>query len=172
MGVLAASTNNPILPGGNVLQGQSGHVWFLAGVFGNEERSITIPAGTALFFPVAGTECSTAEPPPFHGDNEAELRACAQGFIDTAVGLAAEIDGVPVQNLSEYRHQSPLFTFGPLVADNILGLPSGTTAQSVDDGIYLLLAPLPVGAHTIHFTATFVGAGTIDTTYNVTVAPR
>jgi len=165
------ATDNPIIPGGNVLQGQSDHVWFLAGVFGVEERSITIPPGTALFFPIVNTECSTVEAPPYHGDNEAELRACAQAFTDATSDLAAEIDGRSVLNLPAYRHQSPLFTFGPLPADNLLGMPVGTTAQSVDDGIYLLLAPLPVGEHTIHFAATVEGVGTLDTTYFITVAP-
>jgi hypothetical protein len=166
------AANNPIIPGGDVLQGQSDHVWFLAGVFGIEVRSITIPAGTALFLPIVNTECSTVEPPPFHGDNEAELRSCAKEFIDNTSDLAAEVDGVNVQNLAAYRHQSPLFTFGPLPEDNILGLPAGTTAQSVDDGIYLLLAPLSVGEHMIHFTGTFEVGGTIDTTYNIIVMPR
>ena len=165
------ATGNPILPGGDVLQGQSDHVWFLAGVFGGETRSITIPAGTALFFPIVNTECSTFEPPPYHGDNEAELRACAKMFIDNTSDLAAEIDGVPVRGLAAYRHQSPLFTWGPVPADNIVGAPAGTIARSVDDGIYLLLAPLPPGEHTIHFTGTFNGDGTIDTTYQITVAP-
>jgi len=166
------ATDNPIIPGGNVLQGQSDHVWFLAGVFGVEERSITIPPGTALFFPIVNTECSTVEPPPYHGDNEAELRACAKGFTDATSDLAVEIDGTSLMNLPAYRHQSPLFTFGPLPADNLLGLPVGTTAQSVDDGIYLLLPPLPVGEHTIHFTASVQGVGTVDTTYSITVAPQ
>ena len=102
----------------------------------------------------------------------AELRACAKEFIDNTSDLAAEVDGVNVQNLAAYRHQSPLFTFGPLPEDNILGLPAGTTAQSVDDGIYLLLAPLSVGEHMIHFTGTFEVGGTIDTTYNIIVMPR
>jgi hypothetical protein len=163
------AANNPILPGGNVLQGQTDHVWFLTGVFGTEVRDITIPAGTALFVPIVNTECSTIEPPPFHGDNEAELRACAKAFIDSTSGLACEIDGASLQNLSAYRHQSPLYMFGPLPEDNLLGVPAGTTALSVDDGIYLLLTPLPVGDHTIHFTGTFAELGTIDTTYHITV---
>jgi hypothetical protein len=111
------------------------------------------------------------EPDPFHGDNEAELRACAKGWIDDSFGFAAEIDGAPVQNLPAYRHQSPLFTFGPLPANNLLGAPEGTTASSVDDGVYLMLKPLSVGAHSIHFIGTLDGAGTIETTYQILVVP-
>jgi hypothetical protein len=106
-----------------------------------------------------------------------ELRACAKMIIDNSSNLAAEIDGVPVQHLAAYRHQSPLFVWGPVPADNIVGAPAGTTALSVDDGVYLLLTPLPPGTHTIHFTGTFNGPdpvvmGTIDTTYQITVVPR
>src|SRR5512147_858488 len=54
--------------------GQSGPVWFLGGTFTgvNTIREITVPAGTALFFPVMDVECSTIETPEsgFHGDNE------------------------------------------------------------------------------------------------------
>jgi hypothetical protein len=50
----------------------------------------------------------------------------------------------------------------------------GCAANRPDDGIYLLFARLPVGTHTIHFTGTFEepGAGTIDTSYHITVAPQ
>src|SRR5262245_12168272 len=47
-------------------EGQSGHVWFLAG--GPSECSCSVPPGTALFFPLANAECSSLEDPPFHGD--------------------------------------------------------------------------------------------------------
>ena len=33
--------------------------------------------------------------------------------------------------------------------DNLFGLPAGTYAPAVADGFYLLLPPLPPGAHTI-----------------------
>jgi hypothetical protein len=40
------------------------------------------------------------EPDPLHGDDYAELRACANGHIDHTSGLIAVIDGVPVQDLA------------------------------------------------------------------------
>lgn len=164
--------NHPFL-GGDVLQGQTGHVVFLVGIFGGAEISLTIPPGTPLFFPIVNSECSTIEPDPFHGDNEAELRACAKGFIDHTSGLAAEIDGVAVENLSAYRHQSPVFTIAPLPENNIFGLPAGSTGLSVDDGYYLMVHPLSVGEHTIHFTGTFDDFGaTIETTYHISVDPH
>jgi hypothetical protein len=160
-----------------VLQSQTDHVWFLAGVVGSTEvRSITIPAGTALFFPIVNVECSTVEADPFHGNDQASLSRCANGHIDKTSGLAATIDGIPVRALDSYRGESPLFTFGPLPDPNVLGPPpvaAGTIGSSVDVGIYLLLTPLSVGSHTIHFTGTFDEFGvSIDTTYYLTVAPQ
>jgi len=145
-------------------------VVFLAAAGGGVTIDVTIPPGTSLFFPVLNLECSVFEPDPFHGDNEAELRACANGHIDHTSGLIAVIDGVPVQDLAAYRVESPLFEFGPLPADNVLGAPAGTTSPAVDAGVYLMLAPLRPGSHTIHVGGTFDEFNfTIDTTFNITV---
>jgi hypothetical protein len=111
-----------------------------------------------------------SEPDPFHGDDEAEMRACANGHIDHTSGLIAVIDGVPVQDLAAYRVESPLFEFGPLPADNVLGVPAGTTSLAVDAGVYLMLTPLRPGSHTIHVRGTFDEFNvTFDTTFNITV---
>jgi hypothetical protein len=165
---------NPLLDstGANCAQGQSGHVWFLAGVLnvsGQAERSCTIPSGTALFFPVINVECSTLEPPPFFGSNEAELRACAHAFSVT--NLQASIDGVPLASLASYEIDSPLFTF-TLPADNVLGIPAAT-GSAVGNGVYLMLAPLSVGEHTLQFGGTYpdFGGFTLQITYHLTVVP-
>lgn len=150
---------------------------FLAGIGGGATFAITIPPGTPIFFPVVNAECSVLEPDPFHGDDEAELRACANGHIDNTSDLFATIDGVPVNNLDAYRVESPLFEFGPLPEDNLFALfgldaPAGTTSLAVDAGVYLLLAPLNVGTHVLQFGGTFDEFGfSIDTTYNITVVP-
>src|SRR5689334_16981503 len=54
------AASSPLNPGGDVLQGQSGDVWFLTGTgsFTPEVRDVTIPAGKALFFPILVAECS------------------------------------------------------------------------------------------------------------------
>jgi hypothetical protein len=172
---IPATSNHPFFAGGNVLQAQTGSVWFLAGVVGSpEKRSITIPSGIALFFPVANVECSNLEPDPFHGDTPAARAACANGHIDRTSGLFATVDGRAVQNLQGFRGQSPDFTFGPLPDPNILlGTDDvGLTGQSTDAGFYLLLTPLSIGNHTIHFGGTFDEFNaSIDTTYNIAVVP-
>ncbi len=183
--------DNPIFDTADCSEGQSGHVWFLGGttssteiapgvILGEATRDCTVPAGTALFFPIVNVECSTVEG---NGTTEAELRACANSFADLIVDLAAELDGWSLHNLSSYRVESPLFTFGPLPDNNVLeffgvNAPEGTTSPSVSDGVHLLLAPLSVGDHTLHFTGTLdlssIGGPTIiqDITYHLSVVPH
>jgi hypothetical protein len=157
-----------------VAEGQSGKVWFLGGVFnvsGTATRNCTVPAGKALFFPIINTECSTLEG---NGDTEQALRDCATEITDTITNADVEIDGVSLRNVQQkYRADSPLFTYGPLPADNFLGAAAGATSPSVADGFYIMLAPLSVGEHTIHFTGTYGDPinFTLDITYNLTVVP-
>jgi hypothetical protein len=166
---------HPVLTGGR-FGGEDGVV-FLAAVFGQATIDVTVPAGTPLFVPVVNSECSVIEPDPFHGDDEASLRACANSHIDNTSDLFAELDGT-LLNLDAYRVESPLFEFGPLPADNLLSFfgldaPEGTTSLSVDAGIYLLLAPLSVGQHVLRVGGTFDEFGVaIDTTFVITVVPR
>jgi hypothetical protein len=169
---IPADASHPFFAGGNVLQNQTDHVWFLAGVVGSTEvRSITVPAGTALFFPIVNVECSNLEPDPFHGDDPASRSSCANGHIDRTSGLAATIDGRPVSGLDGFRGESPDFAFGPLPDPNLIGAPAGAVGRSVDVGVYLLLTPLPSGEHTIHFAGTFDEFGvSIDTTFHITTA--
>jgi hypothetical protein len=111
-----------------------------------------VPVGTMIFLEVLSAECSTLEPPPFYGGNEAELRACAETFVPTA--LEASIDGIDVKNLSDYVvESSPLYTF-TVPEDNILGVEVAT-GESVASGAHLLLAPLTPGKHTIHVKGTY-----------------
>jgi hypothetical protein len=154
----------------NGANGQSGHVWFLAGVInesGVVERTLIVPQGTMLFFPVINTECSTLEVgTPFFGSNEQELRDGALGF--ELGNLVADIDGVPVANLERYMVASPLYSF-TVPEDNVLGVPAGS-GLSVANGVYLMLSPLPLGPHTIHFGGTYLNFDfTLDITYHIIV---
>lgn len=163
--------DHPFFSGG-AFGGEDGVV-FLTGVGGGPTVEITIPAGTALFFPVVVAGCSVIEPDPFHGDDEASLRACANHHMDNTSGLFAVIDGVPVNNVDAYRVESPLFVFGPLPEDNVYGVDGGTFSPSVAAGVYLLHAPLSVGVHVLEFGGTFDEFDyTIHTTYIITVVPN
>jgi hypothetical protein len=126
----------------------------------------TVPAGKMLFVEVLGAECSTLEEAPFHGGNEAELRACAGALVPQE--LQASIDGVEVQDLSRYIATSPAFDFS-VPEDNVLWVPGGN-GQSVASGAYLMLTPLSPGMHTIHLHGTYPDLEyTADKTFALTV---
>ena len=128
-----------------------------------------VPTGTILFLDILSAECSTLEvDSPFYGENEEELRTCAEGFM--LHELEATIDGVAVQNIEQYIHTSPLFEF-TVPEDNILDVEAGMTGQSISNGAHLMLAPLTPGEHTIHFHASYPELEfTVDTNYNFTVS--
>jgi hypothetical protein len=158
---------HPLISGG-AFGGDKG-VLFLAGTFTPTVIELTIPAGTPLFFPVINVECSVIEPDPFHGDDEQSLRQCANNHIDQTSARFATLDSTPI-NLSRHRVESPLFEFGPLPEDNYLGAPAGATSLAVDAGYYVMLAPLSVGEHVLHFGGTSDEFGVaIETMYLITV---
>jgi hypothetical protein len=139
--------------GANAYQGQTGSVWFLVGVFnatGTAERSITVPSGTFLFFPILNFAwISTVPEDPQTAEG---IRALIAPPADAATDLAVEIDGVSLNNLQQYRTESPLFDV-TLPEDNVFGVPGCecTFGPSMDQGYYLMVAPLSVGEHTLHF---------------------
>jgi len=97
----------------------------------------------------------------------------AKDLLDqTLIGLEVEVDGVPLQNLFSYRATSKLFdvTFDPSLKF-LDPCATGSAQPAVSDGYWIMLAPLSVGTHTIHFHATgtyFDG----EDTYTVTVVPH
>ena len=165
-------------PDFDVTAGQSGDVWFLAGVFGTVERTCTIPAGKALFFPMANVECSSLEAPDsgFYGATAKEQRACAKFWADHFVDVFCEIDGVAVAKPESYRAKSPQYTFtapSPWIFGDV-----GGTGTSVSDGYYILLTPLSSGEHSVRFGGTFRftveedgfdAEFSLDITYHLTV---
>jgi hypothetical protein len=143
--------------------GQTGPLWFVAApisdfVGGPYERHYTVPGRTSLFIAILNAECSSLEGgpgDPFYGGTEAEQRACANQFADYIQDVFFEIDGVPVRNIEAHRVESPQFRF-TAPDPNILGFPGGE-GTAVADGYFVLLAPLSVGEHTIHYGGRFVG---------------
>ena len=123
--------------------GQTAQIFFIPRNF----PSCEVPAGTLLFVPIAGTECSTAEFPPYHGETESELRACASADVDRYTGISVRIDGELVPDIGAYRASSPIFSL-TLPENNVLGVSPGS-ASAVADGYQFLLAPLPPGEHEI-----------------------
>lgn len=148
---------------------QSGPVWFLAGNFGGATvRDVTVPAGKALLFPIVNTFVGFL---PTETVDLPGARQFCKDSIDSAARLACEIDGRPVIGVSSYREQTPVFKV-TLPIDNVLDPSIGGQALDpmVDEGIYLLLAPLARGPHTIHWHG-YVGTFDfeLDLTYHLTV---
>jgi hypothetical protein len=133
--------------------GQSGKVWFWSAPDGPITRHVTMPKGTSLFLTIRDAECSSLEEPPFFGATEQEQRDCATFFADHIRDVSVTIDGVPVENIEDYRFETPQFSFDA-PTPWIFGATGGP-ATSVGDGYFLMLKPLPVGTHTIHYSGTF-----------------
>ncbi len=180
------ATNSPILDTGDCSASQSGPVWFLAGSFspGSVTRACTIPAGKALFFPLANAWADNTGCPTYTTFTAAELEGFAVSLVDGQGVVTCTIDGVPVQGVastvgSAYRVGPQVFSYtlastdnilangiGPLFSVDLTCIPNGTTvAPAAEDGVYLMVAPLSAGHHAIHFSV----AGFIEVTYSVTV---
>jgi hypothetical protein len=181
-----AATNplsDPI--GANCAKGQSGPVFFLTGGPGSTavtRIACTVSPGKELFFPLVNAfDVHT----PGDGLDTPELvYQDFQSFGFRADTLNASVDGVAVGNLdpatTPYRAcAAPVAGCAPssfsltFPKHNLFGLPAGTYAPAVQDGYYLLLAPLEPGSHTIKFggTGNFGGPFSQDITYRLLVRP-
>jgi hypothetical protein len=151
--------------------GQSGPVFFLTGAEHSLERSCVVPLGTHIFVPLTGSECSTVEPPPFFGRDEADLSRCATEAVDMAESvfdmttMTLSVDGQAVDNLSEYRAVTPLYTIW-LPEDNVLG-STKRVADSVADSYQVMIAPLSEGEHVVEIA--LPGPEIVAITYRLTV---
>jgi hypothetical protein len=176
--------HNPIVDqtGEDAAVGQSGNVWFLAGnTGGTSERAVTVPAGKALLIPVLnqiylGFPCDDRNLPGCEIDQafeEANDVAGLLAFITPSMDgatVACEVDGNAVRNLAIQRVESSGFYSVTLGANNVFGYPAGPYHPCVDVGYYVMLAPLSVGDHTLHFAAANSdGSFALDVTYQLTV---
>jgi hypothetical protein len=191
---LQPAATNPVVDtkGVNCGVGQlsTSPVFFLVGSFGSDPvtRTCTVPAGKALFFPLINTADVHTPGDSTPTDqllwNEMEV---TRGF--SISDLHASIDGVPVSNLNPAaltpspaartpyrtcagpvsRCSAPAFSL-TLPQDNVFGLPEGTYGPAVADGVYLMLAPLSAGRHTITFGGTGSSGFSQDITYNLVVS--
>ncbi len=177
--------NHPLFDNGDCSVGQSGPVWFLGGKFcatnskncgtNNVVRSCSVPTGKALYIPILNGEISSLE----LGDPKAQIddmRAMMASFMDGTVNLEFDIDGKQIRNLQQdFRIQSPATVF-TIPDDNLFNaigegnFTGGAYFPVVDDGAYVMLAPLRGGPHQIHFHGESPMYNfTLDITYNLTV---
>jgi hypothetical protein len=157
--------------GSSCAVGQTGKVWFLAGIGPGWEpalpllRTCEIPTGKAIFFPVQNNAWLSFPDDPYIGypdyeepGGEEVVRAGLAAGNNATSGRSATIDGVAVQDLDSYRVASQTF-YAQWPGWLYLG-------PNFDDGWYLLLAPLSEGEHTIAFTG---DDGKQDVVYSLTV---
>jgi hypothetical protein len=187
--------NHPLFDNGDCSVGQSGSVWFLGGKFCANNatncgytgivRQCTVPAGKALYFPVLNSEDSALEEKYFPTGTTsktqiAELRSYVESGIDGATNFSCDVDGAEIAHLKRrFRVQSSAFGF-TLPADNYFkavypspgsaSFTAGKYFPAVDDGVYVMLAPLSPGHHVIHFAGSFpIYSFSLDITYHLTV---
>jgi hypothetical protein len=163
---------------------QSGPVWFLAGTtIGGTvtTRSCTIPADWALLFPLVNYVDINGTTQPAK-----ELRAEIAGCLDQATNLSVTLDNVALSDkvLARGRVKSvPFSIVYPLGAiPTFPPVSAAAYSPAVDDGYYVMLKPLPPGAHTLRLTGSSPGCSykltgfsapgiDVDVTYNLTIAP-
>jgi hypothetical protein len=194
-------SSNPLFDptGAGCGKGQSGQVFFLVGTFngGTTTRdSCIVPSGKALFFPLVNAfdvhVACTPQTVNFCDNNDTAAEVWNDLHSTSALGFAvselhASIDGVIVNNLSPattpYRacagpvsgcaaSFSLTFPTDNIFTTENVPLPAGTYAPAVADGMYLLVAPLSPGAHTISFGGSGVLGGVDfqqEITYHLTV---
>lgn len=125
---------------------QNGPVWFLTSSFNHFTiRTCEIPRNTTILTTLLNSECSFAEYNSLK--TEQQLRECAKNMQDIVSGGSASLDGKSIPRQFIYRIQTDLFNF-TLPQNNILNLTAQTT-QSVADGTWLFLKPLPPGIHVL-----------------------
>lgn len=161
--------------------GQSGKVWFLVGNFGGKsDRSCTIKRGRALFFPIFNGVYWTALEPSVPEDCT-NIRNCRSGVAaqqDRMRSWTCTLNGNPcVYKYQVVRGQSsprPFFILpGTMFTD--FGYKPGIRRTSVADGTWVMLDPLPIGSHTLAFSATAPDAQDstkdfkLEVTYQLTV---
>jgi hypothetical protein len=163
-----AKTENPVVDdtGKNCANNQSGPVWFLAGTLkGPAERSCAIPADKAVLFPVINVEASVAEG---DGTTEEALAARVKFEMDQITDMDVMINGTDVNELKQYRIQSPPFNV-TLCPDNVLGLPAQTT-KMISEGYWLFLKPLEPGKYDLNsFGSCLAGRIKIGVSYHLTI---
>jgi len=185
------TTADPELGTADFDANQSGRVWFLPTPFNGATltRKGTIPEGTALFGPVLTTWWDNTGCPNYTDFTADQLKGLVEQNWSPVTETSCTVDGVAVHGMNNPQ-DTPYFVFSPPFAytlaahDNVLAgifgeprIPDGTTVfPAVAGGVYVMIEPLPVGHHTIHFGAV-VGpianpALTFDVTFDITVVPH
>jgi hypothetical protein len=167
--------------------GQSGHVWFLAtsSLGQSVTRTFRVPAGTALFFVPAFSvwgdypvddpwwyDPYTDEDGQVFSSGAAWCLADALKAVREVTDMVCVIDGKPVENLQDYICGSAGDFTGIVRNANLFGPDYvGLELVGIGAGSCLMIAPLPVGTHTLYATGTFPGFGSYEVQDTIIVTP-
>jgi hypothetical protein len=140
--------NNPLLdPNGTALmkfQPSDEPVFFLSGAYNSvANRTVTIPAGKAILYPVLNAEISFTDFPNAKGEDD--LKRALESDLSAATYVGTELNEI---SLPYHRIKADLFDLS-VAKDNIFDVSDGPT-QAVADGYWIFLKPLPIGEYTIH----------------------
>ena len=152
------------------------NVWFLAGTFGGKaERTCTIPEGKAILVSPMNVECNPLQDP--EAKTEADLVECVKSDQDLATGLQITVDGVPIENIEQYRVRSPLFNLTFIQGSIFTGVQPATV-RAISEGFFVMLKPLPPGEHVLSSGGAIADpeSGSIDfateVTWKLTIVER
>ena len=166
------------LSGVNVEKNQSGPVYYLPGTNdGFAERSITMPAGKSILFPVINNMHDFPCPDKGYGPDpdqtvESFLLENAGRAIDRAQNMVVMLDGNPVEVKRSHRITTDLFYFkgDPGLAHCYDACITGDAQAAVSDGYWMMLRPLEPGVHTLQFGGEVKDfAYSTNTIYHITV---
>ena len=149
---------------------QQGDVWYLAGNFGgSSDRTCSIPKNKKLFFPLINWIFWTPE----DCTDENDCRSKLSVEVDKVTQFTCTIDDVPCAWVAQIvRSQSasmPLNVPKNSFAVTDGGYKPGLRKISVADGYWVMLEPLAVGEHTLHFTGATSFPFSLDVTYHLNV---
>lgn len=140
--------NSPAMDNGDINSIEQPHqkVWFLASTIGGSvERTVRIPSGKAILFPVINITISNSEDQTLKTD--ADMISFVRRHMKDIVKKQASIDGMNLSISEDLRVESPPFNFS-YPSDNIFGAQAGPT-RGVGDGYWIFMRPLKVGDHNI-----------------------
>jgi hypothetical protein len=157
-------------------------VFYLVGAAGTVTRTCTIPANRMLFIPLASWLADNVGVPEGAALSDRQLEDILYRESKTVSEVSLDVDGVPL--VSSVSDVMPYFTYAtqfsyllPETPFNFMAtfenLPaSGQVPVSFNGGVWILLAPLPPGPHTIHFeeasvASPFGPASSMAVTYEI-----
>jgi hypothetical protein len=168
---------------GTPLSTTQSNTWFLAGTEGGSAEetvrtcTVPVPADAQLFFPVvSATFFITFPGPPFFEDKQL-ARDFVKDFIraveeDPDLSIVVKVDGEEISSDQIVRAKTsffPLFFPNDNIYAECCGVKAGTY-QTITNGLWLTLPPLPPGEHTIHFELSAPNADVFqNNTYHLTV---